>query len=446
MKKKIFLHKLFILNILFQNEFKKELESHKMEDLNKIGLPKEIKKEYSIVVSKDTNRISLYRFPNRDLDIKNVSLKETSKVAEVEVKLNSSTSALKEKNLNTKSLIYKATPTTLQSSYYTQIEGDKIILYKVHNNYLFQPTHSHHSFEYQASDIKKAENREEYEHRMKNINFKLKNIELEEVKRLEFVEEQSRPSSAPSPDFCFPNTETILDKKLDEEIEIKKVIKNFRICNLKDLQAIYTNIDLRPILEKTAEFISGRFILKNSFYEKNLHKNRSIVLEMFEKEEEIDKKEFLFLKDELWMVEELCDSIGSRFRLKGYKEELKWNGKKPSISTILDEIKQLFENKRVIGSEEILNADFIASLDHEAVMGLMMNNKDCFIHLSNGTFAINNPAYWLNELFLILENNKSFEISELEERLKGIEYKKEDLVSEIKKYCYCRGEKYYLKK
>lgn len=470
---------------------------------------KEIKKEYSIVVSTD-NIISLYRFPNMLKDsfrmqIKDVCFKPVSKITELTTELpNKNISALKVKNLNTNNLKYKATPCPLESSYYTVIEGDKIVLYKIQNSYLFQPTHDHHAFEYQSNVIKKAENREEYEHRLKNINFKLKNIELEEFKRLEFIDSKSYPTfriaqddeniSPNSKNTLFSTNKNLLvnnssDKNLsvngsnnknilvnnssdknsllnnssaknllvnssndknflnnsnnqsskilhDNEIEVRKIIKNFRICNLKDLQEIFS-FNIKPVLEKMTDFISGRFVLKNAFYERSLHDSRNIILKMFSKSEEIEKREFDFLKDEIWMVEELCDSMGTRYKLKGFREE-----ENLFTANYTEDIKRLFTNTRVMNIDNICS---ILQIDPEQAI-FSLSDKNEFIHLSNNSYAINDKDYWLNNLFILLENKKSFELGELEQLLNDVEYDKDYLISEVKKYCSCKGNKYYIKK
>jgi len=428
---------------------------------------KEIAQEYSIVRSSDSNVISLYRFPN---SIKNfrpseVRYKPISKHTEIKASFPpKNTSALKTKMLNASAITYTANPVELKSHYYTKVEGNKIVLYKVQNSYIFQPLHEYHPFEYQASKTKKAESREEFEHRMRNINFKLKKVDEEDFKTMSFSDSACIKSHSNQDDSVVDETtkrevgnkedKTIEDQndktdELNKEMQsstlkrIEKTVHNSRICNFSDLLKIYSDAKLlKSVLFRMTQVVAGRCILKNSYYERSLHGMRSQLMKLFEESDVIEKKETEFLKGEEWLVKEIATQEGHLFRLKGYREEIELSSAHAK-EIYLSLIKDVFATSRIMSIAEIASK---ISLDEAQVSDLISKNP-LFIHLSNNSYAINDESYWLNDLFLILKNKKSFELAEIEERLneKQIQYKIFDLQNEIKKYCTLRGSKYCVK-
>lgn len=416
---------------------------------------KEVSQEYSIVKSSDSRVISLYRFPSvtRALCPSEVRLKPVSKYTEIRVSFPpKNASALKMKTLNADCITYKAFPVSVKSYYYTRIEGDKIILYKVQNSYLFQPSHEYYPCDYQSSKLRKAENREEYEHRMKSINFRLKSVENEEFRTLAFencaqktaVQEPARSQShsADGAGKTVRDHKTVSEEAIDVR-RIEETIKNARIANLKDLLRIFPcESAVKTVLFKMTENVCGRFVLKNSYYETALREMRGAVLDLFRKSGSVSVKELGFLKDELWLVDELADSRDGEYVLRGYAEQLDFDAAHIAAATLCM-IKDLLAGSRVLSPNQISQRLLI---DREIVCGLIQNDR-AFFHLSNNSYALDDRTYWLNSMFSILCDRKSFELAELEDRLleQGVKYQHHELIDEVKKYCTSRGNKYFLK-
>lgn len=404
---------------------------------------KEILKEFPISKLECSNSLSLYRFP---ISIKHMSLieakiKPVSKYTEITVNLpNRNTSALKEKTLNIDSLAYKAHPNTVNNLFYVRIEDGKLLLSRLQSVCLFQPHHFYYQYDYTPSKLKKAESREEYEHRMRSINYKLKNIDLEEFKVFKFEESKFVPKiltdSIEKSNLPHQNI-TVNFKKLEE------TIKRTRIVNMSVLIDIFKNENaVKSTLFKMTDQLCGRFILKNTFYEKNLYELRNRMIGLFREKQKVSLKEMLFLGDEKWMVEELADIADGFYCLKGRKESVEFDN--DSIKTAnLSSIKDLLKVHRIMTIPQIVDK---LSID-ESIVNELMSFENGFFHLSNNSYYLDDPENILNEMFRLLIDKKSFELTELTTKLDqtDVRYEETVLINEIKKYCMQRAGKFYLK-
>lgn len=414
-------------------------------------LMKEVRQEFSIVKSPDSRVISLYRFPTvtRALCPSEIRIKPTSKYTEIKVSFPpKNTSALKVKTLGADCITYKAFPTPVKAYYYTRIEGDKIVLYKVQNTYLFQAAHEYYPCDCQSSRLKKAESREEYEHRMKSINFKLKSVESEEFWTLAFRD--CVPESGTEDLYRVPSHEKneaahdhrMLDRPVDLK-QIEETIKKTRIVNLKDLLEIFPcESAVKTALFKMTDNVCGRFVLKNSYYEAALHEMRSAMLDIFRRCGTASVGELGFLGDERWLADELASLRDGEYVLRGHAEELDFDTAHVRAATLCL-IKDLFARSRVLSASQISQR---LSIDEDVVRSLVQNDK-AFFHLSNDSYALDDKTYWLNSMFGILCGKKSFELPDLEDRLaeQGVKYQQHELIDEVKRYCSSRGNKYFLK-
>lgn len=407
---------------------------------------KEVRREYSIVRSPDLRVISLYRFPGftKALMQSEVRIKPASKYTEIRMSLPlKNTSALKIKMLNTDCITYRAFPATVETYYYTRIEGNKIVLYRVQSSYLFQAAHEYYPCDHQSSKLKKAESREEYEHRMRSINFKIKNVENEEFKVLSFegcTQEQAvceeRSSSG-----AKTHRRMVSERPVDLK-QIEETVRNARIVNFGDLLKIFPCENaVKTVLFKMTDGVCGRFVLKSSYYEAVLHEARSQMLDTFRKCGSVPTRDLGFLGEEEWMAREIADVVDGKYILRGSAEELDFDTAHIKAA-ILGLVKDLLAHSRVLSSIQISQE---LSIDKDVVCELVQN--DAFFHLSNDSYALNDRTYWLNSMFDILCGKKSFELPELESRLlrEGIRYQHHDLVEEVRKHCLCRGNKYFLK-
>ncbi|EQB60421.1 hypothetical protein NAPIS_ORF02025 [Vairimorpha apis BRL 01] len=128
--------------------------------------------------------------------------------------------------------------------------------------------------------FRKIESREEIEHRKRNINFKIRNIENEEIVKNEVVKGKSE--SGCNYKICSSsniiNNKIFFNNNLSSKLQknIENSIKNKVVVNFKDLIELYKNEEIvKSCLQKLTFYFQGRYILKNSFYDKNLQDIRN---------------------------------------------------------------------------------------------------------------------------------------------------------------------------
>lgn len=403
---------------------------------------KQIVKEYPITKVAFSNALQLYRLPisTKSMNIAEVRQKPVSKLVELKVSLPpKNTSILKIKTLNIENLAYRAFPSNIPQLYWASLEDGKIFLYSIQNIYLFQPFHFYSSFEYLSIKLKKAESREELEHRMRSINYRLKNVELEEFQVLLVENSRLFPKllkdlpMAPLPPIEKPVNLT----KLEETIKRTKIVNFDRLLQLFPEENI-----VKSALFRMTDMLNGRFILKNQFYERSLHEIRNRLVQLFGENESIEAKNTIFLGEERWMLDELAYFENKVYRLKGHKEVVEFTSSSIKMAT-LSLIRDLFIQSRILTSSQIgstlsINENFVLEL---------LSDGDMFFHLANDAYALNDDNYILNEMFRMLVDQKSFELFELTMKLeeKNVVYDIQALVLEIKKYCSVRSGRYYLK-
>ena len=407
---------------------------------------KEIVKELPIIRTDCSNILNLYRFPNssKGFNPLEVKYKPTSHFTELKIAFPTRcASALKLKNLNTENLSYRAFPAEGKSHFYARIEDNKVVLYRIQNTFLFQSYHHYYPFDYTPSKLKKAESREEFEHRMRSINFKLKNIELENFRVLGFEQGEFIPKNS-----SVIKIDSNAFKKNIKSInanfkELEETIKRTRIVNIKPLvDAFKDESAVKSTLFKMTERIEGRFILKNSFYERNLHDMRTKLLDLFKSKEFVVPSDVLFLKNEKWMLDEISQLDNGYYVLKGYRESYEFDSASIKAAN-LSSVHNLLKIHKILTIPQISN---LLSLNEDVVYEMLQNSSD-FFHLSNNSIALNDDSYILNSMFSLLVDKKSFEMNELKEKLtiNNIRYEESELLDEIKKFCLYRAGRYYLK-
>lgn len=404
---------------------------------------KEISKEFPISKLECSNILSLYRFPVqiKPMTLTEAKIKPASKYTEVSVSLpNKNASALKEKTLNIDSLAYRAHPTAPSNLFYAKIEDGRLILARLQNVYLFQPFHFYYQYDYTPSKLKKAESREEYEHRMRSINYKLKSIDLEESKVLKFEESNFTPKINPN----SVEKQAVISQSIAVNLKkLEETIKRTRIVNMSVLVGIFKNENtVKSTLFKMTDQLCGRFILKNSFYEKNLHNLRNQMVDIFRENQKVGLKDLMFLGDERWMAEELADVVDGFYHLKGKKEYVEFDNNSIRAAN-LSSIRDILRNQRLMTTAQISDK---LSVD-ENIVSELMTVENGFLHLSNNSYSLDDHSDVLSEMFRLFVDKKSFELHELTAKLdqNDIKYDEMELVGEIKKYCMQRAGKFYLK-
>ncbi|KAM0680956.1 hypothetical protein GINT2_000738 [Glugoides intestinalis] len=406
---------------------------------------KAIAKEYKIVKSNCSNILHLYRFPVniKALNLVELKLKPRSNLADVIVSLPvKNTSALKVKALNTENLAYRAFPSTTKTLYFTVIEDETIHLFPFQLTYVFQPHHFYYPFDYVQAKLKKAESRDEYEHRLRSINYKLKSVELEAFKTFQFEETKFIPKIETQTGY-FKNHLKSQTGSVVNQRKLETVVKRTRIVNMQTLNELYGNENLiKSTLFKLTDQVCGRFVLKNIFYEKTLHLMRKQLLQLFCEKSTVQIKDVSFLGEERWMVEELADLRDGFYYLKGFKEIIEFDNESIKAAN-LSNIKDLMKRGQLLTAKQI---GMELSIDEDLVIDLLSADTMIF-HLSNNSYVLCDNTSILHPMFDILTNRRSFELSELVQALekKEVEFVESQLIEEIRKYCTHRAGKFYLK-
>lgn len=420
---------------------------------------KKIVAEYILETSPEISNLALYRFSDlvKKLKPKEISYKPLSGYTEIKIEFpNTNISAIKLKQLNSSFITYKALPTKSSNYYYPKVEGNRILLKKISAVYLFDPAHQYYSVNFHNLVLKKAESREELEHRKKSINFKLRNIENEEARILSFEDapdaKKSNISLNDTIETCdshevITNNESekipdILIKKPVDHVKIEEVVRRIRIVNMGVLMEKYGNPDMvKNFLFKMTDKIAGRFILKNMYYERRLHNTRSRLLDMFRLSGEVKITETFFLNTEQWIADEIANKVGMKYVLKGYCEKVDFD------ASIIENV-----NKKLI--DEVISKHFMlgcreisqfTGIDDD-IINLIVNEND-YIHLANNGITMDDSSYWFNSVLKILSRKKSIELDEVINILNDnqVEYEQDAVVGELKIFCNQRGKKYFLK-
>jgi len=401
---------------------------------------KKIVKEYPMTRVKSTVPIQFYRFPVplKGLKITSVKLKPISKFVEISLMLpHKNVSALKAKALNTDSFAFRAFPVATHNLSYVSIDGDTATVHEIQNVYLFQPFHFYYPFDYTFTRHKKAESREEFERRLQSINYRLKSVDLEEFTLLPVEAGQLSPVTKVSASAAVKKDNPVNFKKIEE------IVRRARIVNLAPLVDIFHNENaVRSVLYRMTDQLCGRFVLKNKFYEGLLHGIRSQMLGLFRSNMTVRASDLDFLGDEIGLAAEISDMCDGAYVLRGFRENIEFDDTTARMAN-MQSIRMLLRETPLLSASQIASK---LSIDEDVISELISGNVE-FFHLSNNTFAVNDPDQPLSWVFSMLVDRKSFVLSELLEKLQSnnIEMDETVLVDEIKKYCTLRSERFYLR-
>ncbi len=452
---------------------------------------KKIVAEYPIEICNNLGNLALYRFPdlNSYLEINKIKYWDRCGHVEIEMKFpQSNVSHIKLKNLGTSVITYKADRINKKSYYYLNIKEGKALLTKIPSLYLFEPYHHYYNLpEENKDEILKMERSYDLDDSRRLMS--------EDMQVLEFVNESNSFSNTyttenlkseyvnGSDNFSdVYNIENIKDKleectisesKLKEantfscranlqektisdfefqkennffcnNVKIEKFIIRARIVNMSVLIEMCKNKDLvKNILFKMTNKLSGRFVLKNNYYEDCLHEKRTKLLNLFIHNGETKISNTFFLKDEDWMVDEIADKIGTNYVLKGFYEDADFNIDEIRISNKM-KIDELLKKFVMLGVREI-NAH--TGIEEDLINLNFKEFNTEYIHLANNAFTLANDNPLINQILIILSNNKSVSLEEIQDLCKNenFEYDENFIVSELKKICNQRAKKFFIK-
>lgn len=431
---------------------------------------KEIVAEYPLVLAEGGPNTALYRFPSKNFKPGEIRYKPLSGYTEIKMSFpQKNTSALRIKLLNSTHLVYRSIPSPSPNYYHVKVEDGRIALAKIQSFYLFEPMHQYYPVSAHGPVLKKAESREELEHRKKSINYKLRNLDVEEARTMQYEDASALfrnrilvpgqegacagsaaghsvgDLDASRSKHSVGDLDTSREKHpvLASDGKIEEVIRNARIANLSDLVAIFGDENaVRNALFKMTEKISGRFILKNIYYEKRLWEHRTDLLDLFRASGgEIPVSAARFLECEAWMVHEIAEQKDARYVLRGFRESTDFD-----VSAIESRyrqaIRRVLEAHRMLGIKEIGRQ---TSIDEEIIHRQITGPG--YLHLINNAYALDSDSYWFNAVLKAFTAQKSLDIAEIRSHLEpsGVQYDDKAVVQELKHYCNQRGGRYFLK-
>ncbi|KAG5859654.1 hypothetical protein KMI_05g08360 [Encephalitozoon hellem] len=283
--------------------------------------------EYDIKLSTETESASLYRLPSteRNLRIGTVRYKPQFKYLEMEMKLPRMRQKAQKMEGKKPNVItyesYGLRPSNTQ--WYGKVNHAKkiVVLRRIECVYLFSPKFG--SLEGEKGDreiegyqFRRAETREEKEHRRKNINFQIKKMNLEDFSTMEYKRREM------SEDFDDAPRIPVAEDETRNIAQIRNSIVNAKVVNFSELTLLYRDQNaIKAALSRYTIFVQGRYVLSNTFYERDLHMIRDKVLELFrDKERVLCKDVYALVGGEEFLIEEICKKDGKYFQLKGFNE------------------------------------------------------------------------------------------------------------------------------
>lgn len=418
---------------------------------------KEIVGEYPLCRSEFPGSLSVLRFPVnlKRLVPSKFHYKRTSRLLEAFVPLPSSNiSAIRSKSINSDHISYRAVPEELNNFYYAFQRDGKIHLFPLNHLYLLEPHHFYYPVDKMKELTKRAESREELEHRRRSYIYKLRCMDAEEPAILSYenstnqilFQSHSLEHSHEHPESRNSNSNT-LDSKTHRKLELHKKISQTvlkaRIVNYSKLLEIYLDSTaVSSVLTKMTISVGGRFILKSQYYEKNIRELREKMIKLFIDYGNVKEDKIRFLKDEKWIINEIANKEQGLYKLKGYRETT-------TFDAGLIRAKNLEVVKNVLERLGMANPTLIrdeTGIDIDIIEEILSGGR--FHHLVNGCYVADDGSV-LADILKVFESKKMAEIAEIrniiEEKGHADYNGYEQIGNLLKKYCTKRGEKYYLK-
>jgi hypothetical protein len=388
--------------------------------------------EYDIKISREEVPISIYKQPqmSNNLGIDTVRRKPVSNYLEIDMPLpGAPQQGNKRERLTFGSFGFRP----MGNYWYGKIvhEEKTVVLRRVEDFHLFTPLLSrpveHVERSTEGYQFRKAESREEREHRRRNINFLLKRAEQEEFEVLRFSRGEMSRECAEAAQRIKGTEEDGLSRKIENGIF------NAKVVNFSELLGVYKDSELvRKALEKCTFHRFGRYFLSNRHYEASLHEIRDKILALFEKSDSFMMKDVVgFIGQESFLLDELCVRIGKRYHLRGHEEETD-----DMHGAIEDRVTELVRRYKVCPLQKIrdeLGVDEVPSAD-EVVL------------LPNGYVSIADECEVRKRILSMLMGKKSLRKAEVSKVVQSGEIEDVgeffDILSE---YCQLKGSTWVLR-
>ncbi|KAM0672452.1 hypothetical protein CWI42_012150 [Ordospora colligata] len=340
--------------------------------------------EYDVKMVECVMPASLYRLPKaeKNLKIEGIRLKQDFGYVEMKMKLPKTKCVSVAGDAKDRSMIsygsYGHKPLSMQ--WYAKIDHDANIVFlrKIDCVHVFSPKYEDIEVDdankCDGYQLRKAESREEHEHRRKNINFQLKKMNLEEFIELEYKLKDMDLKCKDDQVIGKP------DKVRKTVGKLKKSIENSKVVNFSEMMLLYQDENaVKNALQTYTNFVHGRYVISNAFYEKRLHSIRNSILDLFNHNERILMKDIEnFIDGEYFLLEELCRRDGKYYYLKGFDEGMNVLPEEIMGVRVMNAVRKLQPCVVEKVSEELL-------VDVDAVK---MNLPEGVVVLANGMLAV----------------------------------------------------------
>lgn len=189
--------------------------------------------------------------------------------------------------------------------------------------------------------------------------------------------------------------------------ELIDVIYRTKICNLKELEQIFTDVSI-SLLKELCIYFKGRFVLKNDFYESRVQKVRTEFLNHFKVNDFITLLDAeKILKREMFILDEFCFKKNNVFFLKGYNEMLSLKEEELEIFDENNKILFLLKKHKMISYDKLMNETGLSFKDISLLL------KDNIILLSNSCIALKSDNEIQNNILSLFKNRRVIRKSEL---------------------------------
>lgn len=292
--------------------------------------------------------------------------------------------------------------------------------------------------------LMKIENKDELEHRRKNINYLLKIYNKEEWVKMNYAVQSDNARSNVLKPFT-PHEQSRSGEHVPCSVQkLRRIIFNARIVNAAELKKIGCDSIDEVLRDMTTPF-RGRFVLKNDFYEKKFQAVRKRVIDRISATGHFPLDDVRSIPENCtFLLEELCDKTREGYFLKGHAEHSDLDDGSFEISDTSTKV------LKVVGVHNAVSVDRIVRLtniDKEEVLNVLLDGP--YIRLSNGCYAISEPGSVRStvlELFGTRESVRKTEIMRtVKDNADGFVVL-EDVVQVLETFCQQKGAFWALKR
>lgn len=228
----------------------------------------------------------------------------------------------------------------------------------------------------------KIENKEELEHRKRNINYLLKIHNKEEFIKMKYATEDEDVPMEGLLAYEAPAHPKVQEDREEEQNRAKKIIFRARVVNLGELEKVNRSKNLRNILRETTIHFRGRFLLRNRYYEERLQVVRKKIVDEIAKEGVFSLEKALEIPEEhLFLLEELCNKGEKAYALKGYCEDLGLEDEVLEIESASRKISDILGELKIASAEKLVSLSGLSKSEVVSVLSI-----GPFTKLSNGCY------------------------------------------------------------